>query len=66
VSGGAQVLALDQASLVLRVPRAQDYRIAIRWSPFSSASNGVTYRTPDGMTGLRALRPGVVTIAFAP
>ncbi len=66
VSGGARVLALHQASLVVRVPRAGDYRIAIRWSAFSSASDGVTYRTPDGMTGLRALRPGVATLSFAP
>jgi hypothetical protein len=66
VSGGARVLALRQASLVLRVPRAGDYRIAIRWSAFSSASDGVTYRTPDGLTGLRALRPGVTTLSFAP
>jgi hypothetical protein len=66
VSGGSHVLALHQASLVLRVPRAGNYRIAIRWSAFSSASDGVTYRTPDGMTGFRALRPGVTTISFAP
>jgi hypothetical protein len=64
--GGARVLGLHQASLVLRVPRAGDYRIAIRWSAFSSATDGVTFRTPDGMTGFRALRPGVATISFAP
>jgi hypothetical protein len=66
VSGGGRVLALDQASLVVRVPRAGNYRIAIRWSPFSSSKGGVTYQTPDGMTGFRALRPGVATISFAP
>ena len=65
-SGGARVLALHQASLVVRVPRAGDYRIAVRWSTFSSSSNGVTYHLPDGMTGLRALRPGVATLSFAP
>jgi hypothetical protein len=65
-SSGARVLALHQARVVLHVSRAGNYRIAIRWSRFSSSSNGVTYRTRDGMTGLHALRPGVVTISFAP
>ena len=65
-SGGARVLALHQASVVVRVPRAGDYRIAVRWSVFSRATDGVTYRTPDGMTGFRALRPGVATLSFAP
>jgi hypothetical protein len=66
VSGGAIVLALHQASLVVRVPRPGNYRIAVRWSASSSSSNGVTYRTPDGMTGLRASRPGILTLTFAP
>ncbi len=34
VSGGARVLALRQASVVLRVPSAGDYRVAVRWSAF--------------------------------
>jgi hypothetical protein len=66
VSGGAQVLALSQASLVVRVPRAGDYRIAIRWSPFVESSDGVTYRAPDDMVGLRTLRAGTVRVSFAP
>lgn len=66
VSGGAQVLALGQAILVLRVPRAGDYRIAIRWSPFVESSAGVTYRKADDTIGLRTLRAGTVRLSFAP
>ena len=66
VSGGARVLAFGQASLVVRVPRAGDYRVAIRWSPFVRSSEGVTYRKADGMVGLRTLRAGTVRLSFAP
>jgi len=61
-----QVLALDQASLVLRVPRAGDYRIAIRWSRFVDSSTGKTYPRGDDTVGLRALRAGTVRVSFAP
>lgn len=66
VSGGARVLAFDQASLVARVPRAGNYRIAIRWSPFVESSDGVTYKTADDMVGLRMRRAGTVRLSFAP
>ncbi len=66
VSSGATVQAYRQASLTLRAPRAGDYRIAVRWSPFSTSSAGVLFRTDDGMTGLRTLRAGTVRLSFAP
>ena len=66
VSGGAKVVAFGQASLVVRVPRAGDYRIAIRWSPFVSSSDGVTYSKPGDTVGLRALRAGTIRLSFGP
>ena len=66
VSGGAEVLALNQASVDVRVPRAGDYRIAIRWSRFAGSSQGVAYRTADDMVGLRVQGPGTVRLSFAP
>jgi hypothetical protein len=66
VGGGAQVLELGQASLVVRVPRAGGYRVAMRWSPFVSSSVGAVTRTSDDMVRLRTPRAGIVRLSFAP
>lgn len=66
VSGGARVLRFDQASVVVRVPHAGGYRIAVRWSPFVNSSMGSTYRTGDDMVWLRTPRAGTVRLSFAP
>jgi hypothetical protein len=66
-SGGARVLALHQASVVLRVPRAGSYRIAVHWSPYWHTSEGTLAETPDGMIELRATAAaGTVRLEFAP
>ncbi|HLX31448.1 MAG TPA: hypothetical protein VKR79_01640 [Gaiellaceae bacterium] len=62
----AHVIALHQASLTIRVPRAAIYRIAVRWSPYWHASAGRLSEARDGTIELRTTTPGVVRITFAP
>jgi hypothetical protein len=65
-SRGARVLALHQASVVLGVPRAGSYRIAVHWSPYWHTSEGTLAETPDGMIELRTTAAGTVRLEFAP
>ena len=59
-----EVLKLGASSLVLHLNRAGDYRIALRYSPYWTPSEGCVSPSPDGMVRLHAPRPGLVTLRF--
>ena len=64
LAGGATVLSVTESRLALETPRAGDYRIAVRYSPYWRPSAGCVLRGPGGMTVLRTPRAGRVTLAF--
>jgi hypothetical protein len=66
IAGTARVVALGQASVVLDVPRAGDYRIAVRWSPYWHTSAGRLSESPDGTIDLRTNGPATVQLTFSP
>ena len=61
--GRPRVLSLRQSHLVVRVPRAGTYRIAVRWSPYWHASAGCLARD-GGMLRLRTRAAATVRLAF--
>jgi hypothetical protein len=62
--GRPAVLALRESRLVVHVPRAGTYRVAVRWSPYWDASHGCLARTQDGMLRLRIAHEATVRISF--
>jgi hypothetical protein len=64
VDGGAQVLHLGESSVLMRVPRAGEYRVAVRYSPYLRPSSGCAARARDGMTRLSLPAGGVVKLSF--
>jgi hypothetical protein len=62
---GARVLKFGHDRIVLRVNRPGRYRIAVRRSPYWTASSGCLRSTPDGMLQLTAPRAGTVRLTFA-
>jgi len=62
--GSPRLLALSDARLLLRVSRGGTYRIAVRWSPYWSASDGCLSRGADGMLRLRTRAARKVGIVF--
>jgi len=62
--GRPTVLALTREALLLRLTRAGNYRIATRWSPYWSASNGCLTRRVNGLLALRTGAAATVRIAF--
>src|SRR5262249_24889258 len=63
---GASVLPFGRSELVLRLRRPGRYRIAVRSSPYWTASSGDLRRAPDDMLELSVRRAGVVRLTFAP
>jgi hypothetical protein len=63
---GARIVAFDDDRITLHLGRPGRYRIAVRSSPYWTASSGCVRRAPDGMLRLWARRAGVVRLSFAP
>ena len=65
-SGASRVLSFSQARFVVRLGRAGYYRMAVRYSPYWTASSGCISKTDDGMIGLAAPRAETVSVSFRP
>lgn len=65
VDGGASVVRLGAADVVLRVPRPEAVTLRVRWNDDWTVTEGraCVAEAPGGWTTLRALRPGRVRIA---
>jgi hypothetical protein len=62
--GGGRVLRLEAAGIVLSLPRAGRYRLAVRYSPYWRAENACLIRRPDGMTTVATRRSGRLELVF--
>jgi hypothetical protein len=62
--GGAQVLALTQTRILVRVSEPGTYRLAVRYSPYWQLSQGCIERSRDGMILLTSLWPSAVELRF--
>jgi hypothetical protein len=62
--GRAQVLRLTVTRLVVELPRAGRYRLAVRYSPYWHAEGACLIRRNDGMTAIAVNRPGRLELAF--
>jgi hypothetical protein len=60
----ARVLQLTGTRIVVDLPRAGDYRLAVRYSPYWDASGACLIRRDDGMTTIAAREPGRLELAF--
>jgi hypothetical protein len=60
----ARVLSLTQSAVLIYLPRAGTYRVAIRYTPYWGASVGCVREAHDGMTRLTVPRAGRVMLAF--
>jgi hypothetical protein len=60
----ARVVALAQTRVTVRVGGRGTYRLAIRYSPYWSASTGCLDPGPDSMIRLRAPTAGTVHLRF--
>jgi hypothetical protein len=61
---GARVLRLTGTRVVLHLPRAGDYRLAVRFSPYWHAEDACLLRRPDGMTTVAARHGGRLEVGF--
>jgi hypothetical protein len=62
--GGGRVVQLTATRVLLDLPRAGDYRLAVRFSPYWQAPGACLIRREDGMTTISATRPGRVQLSF--
>jgi hypothetical protein len=62
--GRASVLSLSDDDLTVRIADAGEYRLAIRYSPYWTATTGCVVRGKDGMLVLDAAHPGVTKLSF--
>jgi len=60
----ARVLRLTGTRILVELPRAGSYRLAVRYSPYWNARGACLIRREDGMTTIAALRPGRLELAF--
>jgi hypothetical protein len=60
----ARVVALTETRVTVAVGAAGAYRLAIRYSPYWSASSGCLDPSPDGMISLRLPAAGAVELHF--
>ena len=58
------VVELTATRVLLDLPRAGDYRLAVRFSPYWHAPGACLIRRPDGMTTVSATRPGPLELSF--
>ena len=61
---GGQVVELTGTRVLLDLPRAGDYRLAVRFSPYWHAPGACLVRRADGMTTVSATRPGPLQLSF--
>ena len=61
---GGRVLRLTATRVLLDLPRAGQYRLAVRFSPYWDAPGACLIRRKDGMTTVSASRPGPLVLAF--
>jgi hypothetical protein len=59
-----RVVELTATRVLLDLPRAGDYRLAVRFSPYWQAPGACLIRREDGMTTVSATRPGPVQLSF--
>jgi len=60
----ARVTKLTGTRVLLDLPRAGDYRLAIRFSPYWHARGACLVRRQDGMTTVSATRAGPLQLSF--
>jgi hypothetical protein len=63
-SPGARVLRLTGTRVVLDLPHAGRYRLAVRFSPYLHADGACLLRRPDGMTTVAAEQGGRYDVGF--
>ena len=63
--GRPQVLAMKQTEIDMRVQRAGNYLLTVRYSPYFAARGACITKTKSGMTLLHVADPGRVRLAFA-
>ncbi len=61
---GAAVVRMRDANMTLALPQGGTYRVAVRWSPYWSASHGCLWQGRDGMLRLATRRPRLVNLSF--
>jgi hypothetical protein len=61
---GGRVLRLTATRVLLDLPRAGEYRLAVRFSPYWDAKGACLIRREDGMTTVAAPRPGRLLLSF--
>ena len=61
---GGRLVELAATRVLLDLPRAGDYRLAVRFSPYWRAPGACLIRREDGMTTVSATRPGRVQLSF--
>jgi hypothetical protein len=59
-----RVLRLTGTRLIVDLPRAGSYRLAVRYSPYWSAEGACLIRREDGMTAISVDRPARLELAF--
>ncbi len=64
-AAGARVTQFASAAIAVSVPRAGNYRIAVRYSPYWHATGACVDRRADGMLGLDVEHAGRVKVGFA-
>jgi hypothetical protein len=62
--GPGRVLRLTGTRLIVDLPRAGRYRLAVRYSPYLSAQGACLMRRHDGMTAIAVDRPGRLELSF--
>ena len=60
----ARVLSLTGTRIVVDLPRAGNYRLAVRFSPYWDANGACLIRRADGMTTIATRQPGRLELAF--
>jgi hypothetical protein len=60
----SRVVKLTATRVLLDLPRAGDYRLAVRFSPYWHAPGACLARRPDGMTTVSARHPGPLELSF--
>ena len=62
--GSARVTSLTQDGVTVALGAPGTYRLALRYTPYWTASRGCVTRAADGMTFLTVRRPGHVRLRF--
>ena len=65
VTPPARVQSLGYSTIALDVPRRGAYELSVTYTPYWQSRTACLQRTPDGMTRIVVLRPGLVQLRFA-